>query len=130
MASGIYSELEELLSIRFHVKQRRLTQQQKLISEKAVITKRSEKGAAWNSAKYANTRQGMTYATSTGKSVPHPKTHTKLFTEELERPIVCVTEQTPKLFFGSQVRFKSAQALNIMAALGWTTLQQGDRFGA
>lgn len=131
MASGVYSELEELLSLRFHVKQRRLTQQQKLISEKGGYHQAIRKGRGMEFSEVREYSPGDDVRHIDWKvSARTQKTHTKLFTEELERPIVCVTEQSPKLFFGSQVRFKSVQALNIMAAIGWITLQQGDRFGS
>ena len=131
MASSVYSTLEELLSIRFHVKQRRLTQQQKLISQKGGYHQAIRKGRGMEFSEVREYAPGDDVRHIDWKvSARTQKTHTKLFTEELERPIVCVAEQSPKLFFGSQVRFKSAQAaLNIMAALGWITLQQGDRFG-
>lgn len=57
------------------------------------------------------------------------KPHTKVFTEELETPVVCLLEQTPPMFFGSHQRFKTDQALQILAILGWVSLHKGDRFG-
>ena len=35
------------------------------------------------------------------------KTHTKVFQEERERPVLILLDQGPSLYFGSQVRFKS-----------------------
>ncbi len=56
-------------------------------------------------------------------------THTKEFTEERERPVFFVVDQTESMFFGSQHYFKSVIAAH-MAALGcWRTLDVGDRAG-
>ncbi len=130
MQDGIYSNITELLGFRFHVKRRKLTHQQTLIATKAGYHQAIRKG------------RGMTFSEvreyQAGDEVRHidwkvsaraQKTHTKVFTEELEKPILCLTEQTPKMFFGSQVRFKSVQAMNITAIIGWVALNNGDKFG-
>ncbi|BCN92280.1 hypothetical protein THMIRHAM_00650 [Thiomicrorhabdus immobilis] len=57
------------------------------------------------------------------------KTHTKVFVEEHERPTLLITEQTPHLFFGSKVRLKTAQALNVAAILAWVSLTHNERVG-
>ncbi|GLQ30725.1 DUF58 domain-containing protein [Litoribrevibacter albus] len=57
------------------------------------------------------------------------KTHTKVFAEEREQPVFVLCDQSPYMFFGSQVRFKSVQATNIAALIAWSSLKQGDRFG-
>ena len=57
------------------------------------------------------------------------KTHTKVFQEERERPVLILLHQGPSLYFGSQVRFKSVAAVRLAALLGWAALDQGDRVG-
>lgn len=57
------------------------------------------------------------------------KTHTKVFQEERERPVLILLDQGPSLYFGSQVRFKSVAAIRLAALLGWAALDQGDRVG-
>ena len=57
------------------------------------------------------------------------KTHTKVFQEERERPVLILLDQGPSLYFGSQVRFKSVAAVRLAALLGWAALDQGDRVG-
>ncbi|KUJ72267.1 DUF58 domain-containing protein [Thiomicrospira sp. WB1] len=126
----LYNDLNELTALRFHVKHRRLVRQQKLVSQKGGAHQAVRKG------------RGMTFSEvreyQPGDDVRHidwkvtarqQKAHTKVFTEELEKPVIALCEQTPVMFFGSQVRFKSVQALNLATALGWITLHQGDRFG-
>ncbi|MDB2384708.1 DUF58 domain-containing protein, partial [Endozoicomonas sp.] len=57
------------------------------------------------------------------------KPHTKIFREERERPVMIVLDQSPSLFFGSQLNFKSVTACETAALLAWATLFHGDRVG-
>ncbi|MBT5794998.1 MAG: DUF58 domain-containing protein [Deltaproteobacteria bacterium] len=57
------------------------------------------------------------------------RTHTKLFREERERPVMLVLDQAQQMFFGSRERLKSVQAARIAALLGWRALLRGDRVG-
>lgn len=56
--------------------------------------------------------------------------HTKVYSEERERPVYLVCDQRPGMFFGSVNCFKSVLAAHIAALLGWATLKGGDRLGA
>lgn len=55
--------------------------------------------------------------------------HTKLFHEERERPIYLLVEQSPRLFFGSGLRFKSVLAAQAASLVGWAALAHNDRVG-
>ncbi|MBU1331212.1 MAG: DUF58 domain-containing protein [Gammaproteobacteria bacterium] len=55
--------------------------------------------------------------------------HTKLFHEERERPIYILVEQSPRLFFGSALMFKSVLAAQAAALIGWAALGHNDRIG-
>jgi Uncharacterized conserved protein (some members contain a von Willebrand factor type A (vWA) domain) len=129
-AASPYTQMDDLIALRFHVKPRRLAQQQKLISEKGGYHQAIRKGRGMEFSEVREYTAGDDVRHIDWKvSARTQKTHTKVFTEELEKPVVCVLEQTPKLFFGSRTRFKADMALQLLAALGWVTLQQGDRFG-
>ncbi len=56
-------------------------------------------------------------------------THTKLYREERERPVMLVLDQCRQMFFGSRKRLKSVQASRIAALIGWRSLLRGDRVG-
>lgn len=56
-------------------------------------------------------------------------THTKEFTEEKERPVLFVVDQTLNMFFGSTVYFKSVIASHLTALGCWRTIDVGDRVG-
>ncbi|MBS7661019.1 DUF58 domain-containing protein [Pseudomonas lalucatii] len=55
--------------------------------------------------------------------------HTKLFHEERERPIYILVEQSPRLFFGSALVFKSVLAAQAASLIGWAALANNDRIG-
>lgn len=56
------------------------------------------------------------------------QTHTKVFREERERPIIVVTDLRQSMFFGSQ-QTRSVAACTIAAALAWAGSHAGDRVG-
>lgn len=55
--------------------------------------------------------------------------HTKLFHEERERPTYLLVEQSPRLFFGSGLCFKSVLAARAASLIGWAALAHNDRIG-
>ncbi|MGL1958513.1 MAG: DUF58 domain-containing protein [Colwellia sp.] len=57
------------------------------------------------------------------------KTHTKLFREEVERPVLIATDLSDSMHFGSQLLFKSVQASHLAALVAWHTKSRGDRLG-
>ncbi|MCF6253657.1 MAG: DUF58 domain-containing protein [Thiomicrorhabdus sp.] len=129
-STNLYSQLDELVAFRFHVKQKKLAHQNRLMSSSSGSHHALRKG------------RGMTFSEvrqyQPGDDIRHidwrvtartQKPHTKVFIEEHERPTILVTEQTPALFFGSQTRLKINQALNVSAILSWVALSQNERVG-
>ena len=57
------------------------------------------------------------------------QTHTKLFQEERERPIVILTDMRAMMQFGTRNRFKSNLAAELAAMMAWTGHDGGDRVG-
>jgi len=57
------------------------------------------------------------------------KTHTKIFTEERERPIFILVDYSSSMFFGTRKTFKSVIAAKAAALLAWAATEQGDRVG-
>ncbi|WP_261817570.1 DUF58 domain-containing protein [Vibrio gallicus] len=58
------------------------------------------------------------------------KVHTKLFTEERERPVVLFIDLTPSMFTGTQLLLKSVQLCHLAALLAWIAIGSKDRVGA
>ena len=57
------------------------------------------------------------------------ETHTKVFTEERERPVLLIIDQSPSMFFGSKRFLKSVIAAHTAALCAWRVLEVGDRIG-
>lgn len=58
------------------------------------------------------------------------KTHTKLFTEEREQPIMLFIDLSSSMQFGSQLMLKSVQAAHFASLLSWLAVDKQDRVGA
>jgi uncharacterized protein (DUF58 family) len=57
------------------------------------------------------------------------RTHSRIYTEERERPLWLVVDQRAGMFFGSRVRMKSVTAAHAAALAAWRTLAAKDRVG-
>jgi len=57
------------------------------------------------------------------------KTHTKLYREERERPILLWVDLRRTMFFASQGMFKAVLAAKAAALLAWSSTQHSDRLG-
>ena len=56
-------------------------------------------------------------------------THTKVYREERERPVLLWLDLSRSMFFGTQNCFKSVLASKLAALLAWSSVQHGDRLG-
>lgn len=57
------------------------------------------------------------------------KTHSKVFSEEKEKPALIVVDQSQSMFFGSQKRMKSVVAAELAALVAFKIQKEGDRVG-
>jgi len=57
------------------------------------------------------------------------KTHTKVFSEEKEKPALILVDQSKSMFFGSQHKTKSVVAAELAALAAFRILKEGDRAG-
>jgi uncharacterized protein (DUF58 family) len=58
------------------------------------------------------------------------RTHTKLFQEERERPVILLVDLGASMFFGTRTAYKSVLAAETAALIAWAAMQGGDRVGA
>jgi uncharacterized protein (DUF58 family) len=58
------------------------------------------------------------------------KAHTRVFTEERDRPGLLVIDQRIAMFYGTQVNMKSVTAAEAAALSAWRLVDVGDRVGA
>lgn len=56
--------------------------------------------------------------------------HTRVFTEERDRPVLLLVDQRIGMFFGTRIYMKSVVAARAAALGAWRVLDQGDRVGA
>ncbi|MFV0565970.1 MAG: DUF58 domain-containing protein [Flavobacteriaceae bacterium] len=57
------------------------------------------------------------------------KTHTRVYTEEKEKPALVIVDQTKSMFFGSVKCTKSVVAAQLAAIVAFKVLNEGDRVG-
>lgn len=57
------------------------------------------------------------------------KTHSRVYSEEKEKPTLIVVDQSKSMFFGSQKRTKSVVAAELAALMAFKVLKEGDRVG-
>ena len=57
------------------------------------------------------------------------QTHTKVYREERERPVLLWLDLSRSMFFGTQVCYKSVLAARLAALLAWSSVHHGDRVG-
>ena len=57
------------------------------------------------------------------------KTHTRVYSEEKEKPALIIVDQTKSMFFGSQVKMKSVVAAELAAIAAFKVQKEGDRVG-
>ncbi|MGV8520938.1 DUF58 domain-containing protein, partial [Pseudomonas aeruginosa] len=55
--------------------------------------------------------------------------NTNMPSEDRERPVLCLGEQSQRLFCGSRVCFKAVLAAPASAFIGWAALANNDRIG-
>ncbi|NAW56447.1 MULTISPECIES: DUF58 domain-containing protein [unclassified Vibrio] len=58
------------------------------------------------------------------------KTHTKLFSEEREKPVVLYIDLSSSMIFGSTLMLKSVLAAHMASLISWLSVAQKDRIGA
>lgn len=58
------------------------------------------------------------------------KTHTRVFTEERDRPALLLVDQRIAMFWGTKHAMKSVIAAEAAALAAWRVIDQGDRVGA
>ena len=128
--SGAYSDLKELVGLRFQARNLALFQNNRSRSLLAGCGTSPFKGRGVDfeevrAYQYGDDIRSIDWRVTARRSKPH----TKIFQEERERPVLIVLDQSHSLFFGSQLHFKSVTAAETCALLAWATLNHGDRIG-
>ncbi|MAZ87089.1 MAG: DUF58 domain-containing protein [Cellvibrionaceae bacterium] len=130
-ASGAYVDLDELLALRFAARELTLTPRQLSQSQLAGGVRTRFRGRGMEFEEVRHYQPGDDIRSIDWRVTARTQvTHTKLFREERERPVIVMLDQRSSMFFGSQHCFKSVAAANVAALMSWTALANNDRIGA
>lgn len=125
-----YATLQGLLRWRLLAKGLSLSKQRKLLASQAGLHTSRFRGRGIDFAEVRAYHPGDDIRTIDWRVTARTgKAHTKLYSEERERPVIIMVDQRQTMFFGSRTMFKSTMAAHCAALLAWATLQRGDRLG-
>ncbi len=128
---GAYPQVEPLVQLRYIARQLQLFKPRLARSDQAGSLLTRYRGRGMNFEEVRNYQPGDDVRTIDWRVTARTgQTHTKLYQEERERPVVILLDLRSPMFFGSHLAFKSVAASGIAAALGWAALQHSDRIGA
>lgn len=128
-SGGAYTDIDSLLRLRFAAQELSLSQS----SSRASMSGSSRTRFRGRGMEFEEVRvyqagddiRSIDWRVTARTQIPH----TKLFTEERERPTFVVTDQRANLFFGSQRCFKSVLCAHLATVIAWTALANSDRVG-
>ena len=129
-ARGAYSDLADLIALRFPARQLKLTRRNRALNALAGPNKSNFRGRGIDFEEVRNYQAGDDIRTIDWRVTARTgAAHTKLFREERERPVLVVVDQRNGMFFGSRHCFKSVLAAQLASLVAWSALDSGDRVG-
>ena len=129
-AQGAYTELADLIALRFSARQLKLSQRNRALSALIGPNKTNFRGRGIDFEEVRRYQPGDDIRTIDWRVTARTgDAHTKLFREERERPVLVVVDQRQGMFFGSSHCFKSVLASHLGSLLAWSALDNGDRVG-
>jgi len=129
-ARGAYTQLNDLIALRFPARQLCLARRNRALSALAGPNKSNFRGRGIDFEEVRNYQPGDDIRTIDWRVTARTGTaHTKLFREERERPVLVVVDQRSNMFFGSSHCFKSVLAAQLAGLIAWSALDAGDRVG-
>jgi len=130
-APGVVSSLEELIALQFRTQGFSLRPYQPVRSLLAGRYGSRLRGRGLNFEEIRQYRPGDDIRNMDWKVTARTrKPHTRVYTEERDRPLVIVVDQRLSMFFGSRVNMKSVTATQLGAVAVWKATQDHDRAGA
>lgn len=130
MATGIHTELNQLIQLKHQAQELQLFSRTKAQSQLIGNVKTHFRGRGIDFEEVRNYQAGDEIRAIDWRVTARTGVaHTKVFREERERPVYVLVDQRPNMAFGSQRCFKSVQAAEIASLLCWAALKQNDRIG-
>jgi uncharacterized protein (DUF58 family) len=131
IAPGVYADLDELIRLQFKVHNFSFLPRQPVRSLLAGRRASRFRGRGLDFEEIRRYIPGDDIRTMDWRVTARTqKPHTRIYTEERDRPVLLVVDQRLSMFFGSQVAMKSVTAAEVVAMAAWRTLSVGDRVGA
>jgi len=127
---GAYTDLSELINLRFVADQLSMRVDQKARAALAGTRSAKTRGRGIEFEEVRQYQAGDDIRTIDWRVTARTGTpHTRLFREERERPTYICVDQRQSMFFGSRTAFKSCVAAHVAVLAAWATLDAGDRVG-
>jgi uncharacterized protein (DUF58 family) len=127
---GAYSELNDLIRLRYAARELDLGRQRQVFSQLAGPHQAGFRGRGIEFEEVRAYQPGDDIRSIDWRVTARSgKPHTKLFREERERPVMLVVDQSLSMFFGSRNCLKSVMAAHAAALLAWAAFQHNDRIG-
>lgn len=127
---GIYTDLRQLLALRFSARKLSLFSRRLAASQLLGETRSHFRGRGMEFEEVRLYQPGDDIRAIDWRVTARTgKPHTKLFREERERPVHLIVDQRSSMYFGSARRFKSVMAAELGALLAWAALDNSDRIG-
>jgi uncharacterized protein (DUF58 family) len=131
MTQGVYADLDELVRLQFKVHGFSFLPKQPVQSLLAGRRASRLRGRGLDFEEIRRYIPGDDIRTMDWRVTARTqKPHTRVYTEEKDRPVLLVVDQRLSMFFGTQVAMKSVTAAEVAAMGAWRTLAVGDRVGA
>ena len=127
---GATSTLKDLIALRQVAKSSEYQRKQRRTSQMAGLLSSSIKGRGIDFEEVRCYQPGDDVRNIDWKVTARTlNPHTKVFTEEKEKPVFLIVDQSASMFFGSKITFKSVVAARVASILAWSAHEQGDRIG-
>lgn len=128
--AGVYPEARDLLGLRHSSRELNIFARRAASSQLAGNARTRFRGRGMEFEEVRLYQPGDDIRTiDWGVTARTQVTHTKLFREEQERPVlICVDLRSP-MFFGSRLQFKSWLAAELGSLIAWSALAHSDRIG-
>ncbi len=130
-AAGVYVSLNQLIKLQYKARGFSFLPKQPLDSLLSGRHASRLRGRGVNFEEIRRYLPGDDIRNVNWKVTARTKTpHTKVFTEEKDRPALLVVDQRMSMFFGSKKNMKSVTAAELAALAAWRVMDVGDRVGA
>lgn len=126
----VYTQLDELIGQKLYAGQLTLRFDSRRLQQVSGVHLSRFKGKGVDFAEYRQYQPGDDPRTIDWRvTARRGRPHTRLYHEEVEKPVLIMVDQSQSMFFGSRYAFKSVRAAELGSLLSWVGLSQGDKIG-